>query len=245
MDAVTLIEQAKNLHLTLSVTNGDLNITGPKTMAAAALVQRMAPFKTDIIAALAPLATIPMTQAPKPPLPADMWVTAVATFAEARRVQKSLSGRYVTACGKGEAGFYVAAPYSGLCAVRVPYPSDTGADDFELTFQNEQPDSRKRVQIMSKDAKRTKQTRDVVISGHKTVITGLVESGELLSFWYFIKFPCGGWVDFDIRYFGISQDEWLRRASRDLVGSLEHVAEIIEKVDAFTVIRDYKQSSEA
>lgn len=59
MDAVTLIEQAKNLHLTLSVTNGDLSITGPKTMAAAALVQRMAPFKTDIIAALAPVVTEP------------------------------------------------------------------------------------------------------------------------------------------------------------------------------------------
>lgn len=98
---------------------------------------------------------------------------------------------------------------------------------------------------MSRNAKRTKQTRDVVINGKKTKIAGLVESGDLLSFWYFIKFPCGGWVEFDIRYFGISQDEWLQRLPHDLVGRLGHVAEVIEKVDAFTIIRECKQSSEA
>ena len=54
MDAVTLIEQAQGLGLALSVADGRLNITGPKTKAVAELVQRMAACKAELIAALAP-----------------------------------------------------------------------------------------------------------------------------------------------------------------------------------------------
>lgn len=128
MDAVSLIEQAQSLGLSLSVDGDNLNITGPKTMAAAALVQRMAPHKTDIIAALAPVATDPAQPTERQPLPADMWVTGIATFAEARRYQKGIDG-YRTRCGRGEAGFYVAAPGSGLCAVAVPYAQPAEAAD--------------------------------------------------------------------------------------------------------------------
>lgn len=50
----------------------------------------------------------------RPPLPADQWVTGIATLAQARQVQHSLSGQWVTACGRGNDGYYVASPSSGL-----------------------------------------------------------------------------------------------------------------------------------
>lgn len=48
------------------------------------------------------------------PLPSDQWVTDIPTFAEARAIQRELSGRWLTRCGRGDGGFYVAAPGSGL-----------------------------------------------------------------------------------------------------------------------------------
>lgn len=57
----------------------------------------------------------------RPPLPQDLWQTGIATLAEARDVQRTLSCDYVTACGKGEDGlWYVACPSSGLTAKAVP-----------------------------------------------------------------------------------------------------------------------------
>ncbi len=53
MDTLTLIEQAKGLGLSLTIVDGRLNVTGPKTAAVAALVQRMTPHKEKLIAALA------------------------------------------------------------------------------------------------------------------------------------------------------------------------------------------------
>lgn len=50
----------------------------------------------------------------RPPLPADQWVTGIATLPEARQIQRTLSGQWVTACGRGVDGFYVACPSSGL-----------------------------------------------------------------------------------------------------------------------------------
>jgi hypothetical protein len=74
MDAVTMIEQAQGLGLTLSVADGRLNITGPKTMAAAAMVQRMSPHKAELIAILAP------EPAQRQPLPQALWLTGIATL---------------------------------------------------------------------------------------------------------------------------------------------------------------------
>lgn len=51
----------------------------------------------------------------RPPLPRDNWVTGLATFAEAHRVQLDLTARYITALGLGTDGYYVASPDSGLC----------------------------------------------------------------------------------------------------------------------------------
>lgn len=74
-----------------------------------------------------------LNDAQRPPLPAGKWVTGIATFAEARRLQRELAERYVVHCGMGVDGFYVAGPNSGLCAVHVPYRGDTGGD-FALQF---------------------------------------------------------------------------------------------------------------
>jgi hypothetical protein len=117
MDAVTMIEQAQGLGLTLSVADGRLNITGPKTMAAAAMVQRMSPHKAELIAILAP------EPAQRQPLPQALWLTGIATLVEARAAQRALSGTYVTACGLGRDDlWYVACPSSGLTKPSVlPY----------------------------------------------------------------------------------------------------------------------------
>lgn len=53
--------------------------------------------------------------ADRAPLPRDKWVTGIATFAEARRVQLDLKQQHLTALGLGEEGYYVACPDSGLC----------------------------------------------------------------------------------------------------------------------------------
>lgn len=58
--------------------------------------------------------------AQRPPLPRTMWITGLATFAEARRAQRRLSVDYITRCGRGGDAFYVAGPDNGLC-VGVPY----------------------------------------------------------------------------------------------------------------------------
>lgn len=53
----------------------------------------------------------------RPLLPVAEWVTGIASFTEARQVQRSLSGQWATACGRGVDGYYVAAPNSGLTSV--------------------------------------------------------------------------------------------------------------------------------
>lgn len=114
MDAVAILTQAKGLGLTLSVVDGQLNITGPKTPAAATLVTSMALCKAELIAAL----TIAPPQ--RPPLPAPLWVTGIASLPEARRLQLEFAKDYVTHLGKGQAGYYVAGPDSGLCVHNPP-----------------------------------------------------------------------------------------------------------------------------
>lgn len=97
---------------------------------------------------------------------------------------------------------------------------------------------------MTTTVQRTKQTITAVTNGQKTQLAGLVQDGDLLSFWYFVKFPCGGWVDFDVRYFGADNDTWLEKARGSLAHKLQMVADLIKDVDAFSIIRTYKASSE-
>jgi hypothetical protein len=86
MDTLAMIEQAQGLGLALSVADGRLNITGPKTPAAAALVRSMAAHKAELIALL------DNCQVQRQPLPQALWVTGIATLAEARAAQRALSG---------------------------------------------------------------------------------------------------------------------------------------------------------
>ncbi|MEZ4864149.1 MAG: hypothetical protein R3C14_22745 [Caldilineaceae bacterium] len=61
------------------------------------------------------MAKVETASSGRAPLPPDKWVTGLATFTEARRVQLELKQQYITALGLGDAGYYVACPDSGLC----------------------------------------------------------------------------------------------------------------------------------
>ncbi len=119
-----MMSEAGALGVTFQVVDDHLQVTMPKTAEATALAQRMKPHKDAL--------KIMLETAQPPPLPATLWVTGLATFAEARRLQRRLSERYVTRLGMGDTGFYVAGSNSGLCAVYMPYEEDIGADDQAL-----------------------------------------------------------------------------------------------------------------
>ena len=139
MDVLNLIHRARACGLSLSVADGKLKVRGKPTDEAQALAVEIGAHKDELIGLLR---TTLQPTATKPPLPAELWVTGIATFAEARKVQRSFTGRYVTHCGRGEAGFYVAGPNSGLCAV-VTHTAiadvDRNEDEFSLTFEAVQP----------------------------------------------------------------------------------------------------------
>ena len=139
MDVLNLIHRARTCGLSLSVVDGKLKAAGKPTDEVKLLAAEIKAHKDEIITLLQ---TTLQSTATKPPLPAELWVTGIATFAEARKVQRSFTGRYVTHCGRGEAGFYVAGPNSGLCAV-VTHTAiadvDRNEDEFSLTFEAVQP----------------------------------------------------------------------------------------------------------
>ncbi len=68
----------------------------------------------------------------RPPLPESMWVTGISSYVEASRVHKKATQMYLARLGMGVDGYYVAAPSSGLCAIHLPYPEETGPNDGEL-----------------------------------------------------------------------------------------------------------------
>jgi len=52
---------------------------------------------------------------------------------------------------------------------------------------------------MPKLYSRSKEVAELTIEGRKTQLANSLKMGVPLSFWYYIKYPCGGWVEFDIR----------------------------------------------
>lgn len=104
-----MVSEAGAAGIAFRFVDDSLQVTAPKTPEAAAIMQTMAPHKEAIKAILA-------QPAQRPPLPRDLWITGIATLAEARDAQRALSPDYVTACGKGVDGWYVACPSSGLTA---------------------------------------------------------------------------------------------------------------------------------
>lgn len=132
MDALTLIEKAIVLGLTLSLNGDQVEITGPRTPAAAALVQQMASHKAGIIAILAPaladhmgtqqsstertIAEIAMTErsvvqpVQRPPLPARFWQNEITNLEQARTLQVELARNWCTSLGKNGETYFVRCP---------------------------------------------------------------------------------------------------------------------------------------
>lgn len=104
VDLLALITDARALGLALT-TNGDkLNVTGPKTSEAAALVQQLAQHKAAVIELLrTPLPPMRMVST-RPPLPAEMWLAGL-TFADALAAHGRLKVDYFCTVGH-EAGAY-------------------------------------------------------------------------------------------------------------------------------------------
>lgn len=56
-------------------------------------------------------------------LPNTQWITDIATFAEAWQQWQKLRQHYGAALGRGESGFFVASPNSGLLRIPPPAPA--------------------------------------------------------------------------------------------------------------------------
>lgn len=121
MDALTLIDQARSLGLTLTVKDGMINAHGKRTPDVMAILEQMKPMKAAILAALQPdldfaiedVDTMPMDPVPpmrvyskRRPLPKEMWLSGLAP-AEALAAHRRLSAAYFCSCGADSAGWYV------------------------------------------------------------------------------------------------------------------------------------------
>lgn len=121
MDALTLIDQARSLGLTLTVKDGMINAHGKRTPDVMAILEQMKPMKAAILAALQPdldfaiedVDAMPLDPVPpmrvkcdRPALPKDMWLSGL-TPADALAAQRRLSADYFCSCGADGTGWYV------------------------------------------------------------------------------------------------------------------------------------------
>jgi len=121
MEALALIDQAKELGLTLTVKDGMINAHGKRTPDVVALLEQMKPMKLAIIQALQPdldfdltaVDTLPMDPVPpmriysnRPALPQAQWLNGL-TPADALAAHRRLSATYFCSCGADSSGWYV------------------------------------------------------------------------------------------------------------------------------------------
>lgn len=110
VDLLAMINEAAALGLSLNTDNDKLNVTGPKTPEAAALVQRLAQHKAaviDLVSAPDPESLPPMLiVTDQPPLPAELWLNGL-TPAEAMAKWRELKRAYFCTCGADAAGWFV------------------------------------------------------------------------------------------------------------------------------------------
>ena len=121
MGALTLIDQARSLGLTLTVKDGMINAHGQRTPKVMALLEQMKPMKAAILEALQPdldfaiddVEPLPVDPVPpmrvrsaKPPLPKELWQNGL-TPADAMDALDRLSADYFCACGADNTGWYV------------------------------------------------------------------------------------------------------------------------------------------
>lgn len=84
---------------------------------------------------------------------------------------------------------------------------------------------------------RSKEKIKATIGGEKTELAFCLKDKKYAqSFWYFIKLPCGGWKEFDIRkVLEVDQSEWMQESIEALRESwetaLSRVAERLKDVE--------------
>lgn len=81
---------------------------------------------------------------------------------------------------------------------------------------------------------RSKQTLACTANQTPTQLAYVIKDDHRQIFWYFIQFPCGGWREFDVRWLGITQAEWLNSRPHEL----PKVAELIRNADIFSLIQE-------
>jgi hypothetical protein len=81
---------------------------------------------------------------------------------------------------------------------------------------------------------RSKQTLSTTANHTPTKLAFALQDGHRQIFWYLIQFPCGGWREFDVRWLGVAQAEWLKGIPHEL----PKVAELIRDVNIFNLIRE-------
>lgn len=121
MEALALIDQAKDLGLTLTVKDGMINAHGKRTPDVMSLLEQMKPMKQDIIQALQPdldfdltaVDAMPLDPVPpmriyskRRPLPQAQWLGGL-TPADALAAHRRLSADYFCSCGADGTGWYV------------------------------------------------------------------------------------------------------------------------------------------
>jgi hypothetical protein len=121
MEALALIDQAKELGLTLTVKDGMINAHGKRTPEIMSLLEQMKSMKAAIIQALQPdldfaigdVDAMPMDPVPpmriyskRRPLPQAQWLTGLPP-ADALAAHRRLSANYFCSCGADSSGWYV------------------------------------------------------------------------------------------------------------------------------------------
>ena len=75
-----------------------------------------------------------------------------------------------------------------------------------------------------------------------TKITVAMKDGHSMMFWYMIQRPCptceagAHWEMFDIRWFGVEQEEWIKKYIENSSLALHEVKKLIRKKDVFLEI---------
>jgi len=88
-----------------------------------------------------------------------------------------------------------------------------------------------------REISRSKEKIEAVIGGQRVELALSLKYGNAQAFWYFVKLPCGGWREFDIREVLDIDDrfEWMEEAAEALGDgwrvALERVAEQLGDFD--------------
>lgn len=101
----------------------------------------------------------------------------------------------------------------------------------------------KKNQIQWKGVKAFPQTAiDAQVRNVPTKLSVAVKDGHSMTFWYMIQRPCptckagAHWEMFDIRWFGVEQEAWIKKYLGNPDLALRAVKKLIRKQDVFLEI---------